>query len=142
MIINQIKVKFFDILTNDLKYHVIDHPQKEKNKQFPCVFLKIQKVSRDFFKNNFRIQVNIKIDIFSNYDGEKEILEMEEAIFAAAQALYDVVGVTYVRQSDFRILDDKSTAVVRKHGIISYSIISAGKVEEDQEDDENNSTNP
>ena len=130
MIINQIKVKFFDILTNDLKYHVIDHPQKEKNKQFPCVLLKIQKVSRDFFKNNFRIQVNIKIDIFSNYDGEKEILEMEEAIFAAAQALYDVVG------------DDKSTAVVRKHGIISYSIISAGKVEEDQEDDENNSTNP
>ena len=137
--ISEIKTKFFDILSNELGYNVVDNP--ERGNDFPCVLLKMGNTTRDLFHNNFRFQIKFKIDIFSNYDGEKEILEMEEAIFAAAQALYDVVGVTYVRQSDFRILDDKSTSVVRKHGIITYTIVSTGMVEE-VEDEQNDSTNP
>lgn len=137
--ISEIKTKFFDILSNELGYNVVDNP--ERGNDFPCVLLKMGNTTRDLFHNNFRFQIKFKIDIFSNYDGEKEILEMEEAIFAAAQALYDVVGVTYVRQSDFRILDDKSTSVVRKHGIITYTIISTGMVEE-VEDEQEDSTNP
>ena len=137
--ISEIKTKFFDILSNELGYNVVDNP--ERGNDFPCVLLKMGNTTRDLFHNNFRFQIKFKIDIFSNYDGEKEVLEMEEAIFAAAQALYDVVGVTYVRQSDFRILDDKSTSVVRKHGIITYTIVSTGMVEE-VEDEQNDSTNP
>lgn len=137
--ISEIKTKFFDILSNELGYNVVDNP--ERGNDFPCVLLKMGNTTRDLFHNNFRFQIKFKIDIFSNYDGEKEILEMEEAIFAAAQALYDVVGVTYVRQSDFRILDDKSTSVVRKHGIITYTIVSTGMVEE-VEDEQDDSTNP
>lgn len=137
--IDKIKVKLFDILSKDLGYNVVDNPERGEN--FPCVFLKLGNTTRDIFRNNFRFQIKFKIDIFSNYDGEKEILEMEEAIFNATQALYDVVGVTYVRQSDFRILDDKSTSVMRKHGIITLSIVSTGMVEE-VEDEQNSSTNP
>lgn len=137
--ISEIKTKFFDILSNELGYNVVDNP--ERGSDFPCVFLKMGNTTRDLFHNNFRFQIKFKIDIFSNYDGEKEILEMEEAIFAAAQALYDVIGVTYVRQSDFRILDDKSTSVVRKHGVITYTIVSTGMVEE-VEDEQDDSTNP
>ena len=137
--ISEIKTKFFDILSNELGYNVVDNP--ERGNDFPCVLLKMGNTTRDLFHNNFRFQIKFKIDIFSNYDGEKEILEMEEAIFAAAQALYDVIGVTYVRQSDFRILDDKSTSVVRKHGIITYTIVSTGMVEE-VEDEQDDSTNP
>ena len=93
--ISEIKTKFFDILSNELGYNVVDNP--ERGNDFPCVLLKMGNTTRDLFHNNFRFQIKFKIDIFSNYDGEKEILEMEEAIFAAAQALYDVIGVTYVR---------------------------------------------
>lgn len=137
--INKIKVKLFDILSKDLGYNVVDNPERGEN--FPCVFLKLGNTTRDIFRNNFRFQIKFKIDIFSNYDGEKEILEMEEAIFNAIQSLYEIDGVTYVRQSDFRILDDKSTSVMRKHGIITLSIVSTGMVEE-VEDEQDSSTNP
>lgn len=137
--INKIKVKLFDILSKDLGYNVVDNPERGEN--FPCVFLKLGNTTRDIFRNNFRFQIKFKIDIFSNYDGEKEILEMESAIFDAIQSLYEIDGVTYVRQSDFRILDDKSTSVMRKHGIITLSIVSTGMVEE-VEDEQNSSTNP
>lgn len=73
----------------------------------------------------------MKIDIFSNYDGEKEILEMEKEIFDKIPQLYEIDGITYIRESDFRIMDDKSTGVVRKHGIITYTILSAGMLEEE-----------
>lgn len=137
--INKIKVKLFDILSKDLGYNVVDNP--ERGESFPCVFLKLGNTTRDIFRNNFRFQIKFKIDIFSNYDGEKEILEMESAIFEAIQSLYEIDGVTYVRQSDFRILDDKSTSVMRKHGIITLSIVSTGMVEE-VEDEQDSSTNP
>lgn len=139
MMIEEIKTKLFEILSDELGYEVADHPNGNKN--FPCVFLKMGNATRDLFHDTFRFQIKFKIDIFSNYDGEKEILEMEEAIFNATQALYDVVGVTYVRQSDFRILDDKSTSVIRKHGIITFTIVSTGMVEE-VEDEQDSSTNP
>lgn len=78
--INQIKKKLFTILSVDLGYNVVDNP--ERNKTFPCVFLKLGNLTRDIFNNNaFRFSIKMKIDIFSNYDGEKEILEMEKAIF-------------------------------------------------------------
>ena len=137
--INKIKVKLFDILSKDLGYNVVDNPERGEN--FPCVFLKLGNTTRDIFRNNFRFQIKFKIDIFSNYDGEKEILEMESEIFDAIQSLYEIDGVTYVRQSDFRILDDKSTSVMRKHGIITLSIVSTGMVEE-VEDEQDSSTNP
>lgn len=137
--IDKIKVKLFDILSKDLGYNVVDNPERGEN--FPCVFLKLGNTTRDIFRNNFRFQIKFKIDIFSNYDGEKEILEMESEIFDAIQSLYEIDGVTYVRQSDFRILDDKSTSVMRKHGIITLSIVSTGMVEE-VEDEQDSSTNP
>lgn len=138
MLINDVKIKFYDILSS-LGYNVVDYP--EETTTFPCVFLKLSGSKRDLFNKNFKFEMKFKIDIFSNYDGEKEIMEMQEEIFNAAQALYDVVGVTYVRESDFRILDDKSTSLVRKHGILIYTIYSAGMVQE-VEDEQDDSTNP
>ena len=74
MMIEEIKTKLFEILSDELGYEVADHPNGNKN--FPCVFLKMGNATRDLFHDTFRFQIKFKIDIFSNYDGEKEILEI------------------------------------------------------------------
>lgn len=137
MLINNLKTKFYEILSG-LNYNVVDYPEGV-GEDFPCVFLKLSSSKRDLFNNNFKYEVKFKIDIFSDYDGDKEIIEMQEAIFEAAQAMYEVDGVTYIRESDFRILDDKSTGVTRKHGVLVYTIYSAGMLKE-VEDEQNSST--
>ena len=45
---------------------------------------------------------------------KKEVLEMEQAIFEKINKLYDIPEVTYVRESSFKIIDDKSTGTVKK----------------------------
>ena len=52
---------------------------------------------------------------------------MESEIFDALEQFYEIDGVTYARESGFRILDDKSTGVFRKHGIISLTFYCTGE---------------
>lgn len=138
IIVNQIKKQIYNILSEDLKYNVMDNPYNMKERTFPYVILNLQNVTRDSYKNSYQYMIKYKIDIFSNYDGEKEILEMEQAIFNHMEKLYDNEFVTYFRESSFRIMDDKSTSVTRKHGIITYTIISTGGIVEDEQTDETN----
>ena len=130
-IIADLKKQIYEILTDKLKYNVQDNPYEQQNKIFPCVILTLQNGKKDAYKNNYVFTTTFKIDIFSNYNGEKEILDMEHEIFEALQSLYINEFVTYVRESGFRILDDKSTAVVRKHGVLQYTIYSVGGIKND-----------
>ena len=69
------------------------------------------------------------VDQFSDYNGEAEILEIEDNITSHISEIYElpeVLGST----TNFRIIDDKSTGVVKKHGIITYNIIVGGKEQE------------
>ena len=128
--ISQLKTELYQILKEDLGYNVTDNPYGEEMKSFPCVLLTVSNTRRDKRKNTYLFSINFKIDIFSEYNGEKEILDMEEEIFDHIQKLYDNEYVTYLREAGFRIIDDKSTGVLRKHGIINYTIYSAGGIEE------------
>ena len=132
--IEQIKTKFYQILSDTLAYNVTDGEHDINT--FPCVILRMGNITRDRSHNVFLYQVKMKVDIFSNYDGEKEILDMEAAIFDELDTLYDLENVTYVKENSFRIIDDKSTAVVRKHGIGTYTIYLTGGLEEQEEDEE------
>lgn len=135
MLTQEIKMKLYSIISS-LGYSVVDRAQGKETDSFPCIRLKLSSLQRDFFENNFVYVLRYQVDIFSNYEGEKEILEIEQNIAQHLTELYEINGVSYVRESDFKILDDKSTSVVRKHGIISYTIKSAGgiKKEDDQSD--------
>ena len=130
-----IKTKLYDILTTDLSYTVMDNPYGTQERTYPYVILTLGNVVRDAYKNAFQNQIKFKIDIFSNYNGEKEVFEMEQAIFEKINKLYEIPEVTYVRESSFKIMDDKSTEVVRKHGIITYTIITSGTYAEVEEPD-------
>jgi len=126
----EIKKKFYDILTSNLGYTVCDTPV-ESRVRFPIVRLRLGNITRDTFQGNFMYCYSYYIDIFSNYNGEKEILLMEEAIYNEMQHLYEVDGVTYAREESFKIMDDKSLGPVRKHGIIKYTVYSNGAIKEE-----------
>lgn len=126
--ISQLKTQLYQILKEDLDYNVTDNPYGEETKSFPYVLVTLSNAHRDKRKNTYLFSVTLKIDIFSDYNGEKEILEMEEEIFDNIEKLYDIELVTYLRESGFRIIDDKSTGVLRKHGIINYTIYSTGGI--------------
>lgn len=132
-----IKTKLYQIISS-LGYNITDRAQGEETNTFPFLKLTLSNLQRDYFQNNFLYTIRYKLDIFSTYEGEKEILEIEESIAQHLKELYDIPGVTYIRESDCKILDDKSTGVVMKHGIISYTIKSAGGAKEINE--QNSST--
>ena len=137
IIIHTIKKQFYNILSNDLNYNVMDNPYQTKERTFPYVLLGINDVNRDSYKNSYQYIIKFKIDIFSDYEGEKEILEMEQDIFNHIEKLYDNEFVTYVRESGFRIMDDKSTGVTRKHAVLYYTVYSTGGLVDEQADETN-----
>ena len=129
----EIKQEIFNMLQNELGYRVTDNPyQQDLEEIFPTVFFTLSNANRVNVKNNgFICNFTFKIDIFSEYNGEKEIILMEEDIAALIPELMErfeyIIGVS---ENSFKILDDKSTSVVRKHGVILYSITAAGQYKE------------
>lgn len=129
--ISEIKTQFYKILTEDLKYNVCDNPNGEELKDYPYLLLTLQECKRERYKDMYSYTTRLKIDIFSNYNGEKEILDMEEAIFNEVQKLWNNEMITYFNENSFRIIDDKSTGIIRKHGIINYVFYCTGGIEDD-----------
>lgn len=139
IIVTAIKKKFYDIITA-LGYTVVDNKESiTEETPFPQIILRINTASRDRIKDVVINKLRFSIDIFSLYDGEAEILDIEQKIFDATRELYDIDNVVYVQESSFRVLDDKSTGVVMKHGVIHYMIVSSG-LEREVEDEQTNST--
>jgi len=130
-IITYLKQQLYSILSEELEYNVMDNPYETEERTFPYLLLTLQDTQRERQKNNNIMKIRFKIDIFSNYSGEKEILEMESAIYNAIQKLWDNEYVTNIRQNAFRIIDDKSTGVLRKHGMITYTFTCGGGITED-----------
>lgn len=130
-IITYLKQQLYSILSEELEYNVMDNPYETEERTFPYLLLTLQDTQRERQKNNSIMKIRFKIDIFSSYSGEKEILEMESAIYNAIQQLWDNEYVTNIRQNAFRIIDDKSTGVVRKHGMITYTFTCGGGITED-----------
>ena len=129
----EVKQEIFNMLQNELGYRVTDNPYQETLEEiFPTVFFTLSNANRVNVKNNgFICNFTFKIDIFSEYNGEKEIILMEEDIAALMPDLLQRFDyIVSVSENSFKILDDKSTAVVRKHGVISYSITVAGQYKE------------
>lgn len=129
----EIKQEIFKMLHDELHYIVTDHPYPNTlENKFPTVFLTTSNSKRMNIKGNgFICTFTFKIDIFSEYNGEKEIIDMEEEIaelFPDLMQRFDYI--ISVAESNFKILDDKSTAVILKHGIITYTVTTAGQYKE------------
>lgn len=64
----------------------------------------------------------VTFDIFSTYNGEKEVIDIKNIIEEHIICLYDLDKVNYVQMSAFNILNEESP--IRKHGILTYRILS------------------
>lgn len=131
-----IKTQLLD-LVQGLGYNITDNGTYKEN--FPWLMLRTNRfVSID--SNDVRYQLcSFIIDIFSTYNGEKEILDIVEDINNHLQELRNNNPyITQVSQTNLKIIGDKETGPVRKHGIASYQFILTFGLEE--EDEETNST--
>lgn len=115
----------------------LGHPVRDTNTYsttYPMITLRLSNANREE-KNQIVLQkVVYVIDIFSTYNGEKEILDINdkinEKLFMLPQRNKHI---TAMKQQNCLILDDKETGVVRKHGVLIYEFLltsALGEVEE------------
>lgn len=78
------------------------------------------------FKTKVR-QTNIYItfNIFSAYDGEKEVLKIKDTIDKEMENLYSLDKISYFEMSGFNILSEEKP--LKKHGVLRYRILSTSK---------------
>jgi len=117
--VNELKKQLVALLKK-LGYNIKDGGQYEE--QFPWLIVRTSGHNRvDAY--DIRIdQISLTIDIFSNYPGEKEILEIIENIGNNIQEIkMNNEKVLNIVQHQCRILGDKATGPVRKHGVITYT---------------------
>ena len=95
--------------------------------------------------NSFNVNVSsatLVLDIFSKYPGEKEIIDIVENIGAHLNEVQENnPDVMFAYQKTLKILDDKSTGPVRKHGVVVYEFLLGYGVAPVEEEVPNESEN-
>ena len=132
--LKRIKERFYS-LVKGLNYNITDNGTYSES--FPWLMLRLGNATN---LNTFDLRVNaisLTLDIFSTYNGELEIIDIVEDITAHLNDLIkEMPELLYAYQKTFKILDDKSTGPVRKHGIVVYDFL-LGQSEREVPDDTN-----
>lgn len=69
-------------------------------------------------------KITLVLDIFSQYNGEKEIIQVIDKIGGNLKNfVLEHPEILYCFQRTVKILDDKATGPVRKHGLVSYEFL-------------------
>lgn len=69
-------------------------------------------------------KITLVLDIFSQYNGEREIIKAIDKIADNLEPfILNHPEVLYCYQKTVKILDDKTTGPVRKHGVVSYEFL-------------------
>lgn len=127
--LEQIKNQLCELIRS-LGYSCSDNGTYEE--EFPYLLIRTgnqQAYRGRDFKNEY---ITIIVDVFSTYNGEKEIIDINSNILNHIQSLMDTnPEITAISQSSFLIIGDKKTGPVRKHGILKYDFITASSFLED-----------
>lgn len=125
--VSELKSNFFQMI-KDLGYFITDNRNYTK-KEYPWLLLRL--TNDQFIQSNdiFSHRVVLTLDIFSTYSGEKEILEIVDNIAQNLRAFQNKhPEILFVFQKSCKIIDDKETGPVKKHGIISYEFMLGNAV--------------
>lgn len=119
--ITKIKESIIELMSN-LGYNVDDNGFYRE--EFPWLMLRISNQSESY-TNDLTIQViDFAIDIFSAYNGEKEIFEIKDNITKPILDMGNSMPeVLFSQLKTFKVLDDKSTGPIRKHGVLVYRFL-------------------
>lgn len=136
--LEKIKTQFVQLLKS-LGYNCTDNGVYKE--EFPWLMVKTggyqSAVSLDIRYD----VIKLYLDIFSQYNGEKEIIEISEDIINHLQDLRQTCPeITAVGQTALTIIGDKATGPVRKHGILTYTFVLASGLLEEEEDEAASST--
>lgn len=134
MVIN-LKKKFYTLIHN-LGYNITDNGAYVEN--FPWLMLRL---TDSQFLQSIDTSINrvvLTLDVFSTYAGEQEIMEISENITNHLQSFQNEnPEILFAYQKMFKILDDKATGPVRKHGVINYEfLLGQGLIPEEEAPDE------
>lgn len=129
--ITQLKVQFKTILET-LGYPIRDN--NTYNTTYPMITLRLSNTNYEERNGIALRKIVYVVDIFSTYNGEKEILDINDKINEKLFMLpQQNQHITAMKQQNCLILDDKETGVVRKHGVLTYEFLltsALGEVEE------------
>lgn len=139
MMLEKLKSQFYSLL-KELGYNITDHAEYKEN--FPWLMLRTNGYTAFRSFNTNISNITLTLDIFSTYSGEKEIIEIVENIESHLSELrQNNPEVLYCYQKTMKILDDKATGPVRKHGVITYEFLMGYGVEFDKEVPDNGTEN-
>lgn len=126
----KLKNQFYSLIKS-LGYNITDNGNYIES--FPWLMLRLtnDEFSRSYDTINHKVVLTL--DIFSTYAGEKEILEIVKNI---TNSLWDFQQshseILYANQKMFKILDDKLTGPVKKHGVVNYEFyLGQGLIQEE-----------
>lgn len=129
-----IKEQFYNLLKS-LGYKVTDNGTYKED--FPWLMLTTGNYQSSVSLDIRYDVITLKLDIFSTYNGEKEIIQISENIVNHLQGLRkNNPDITAITQKKMTIIGDKETGPVRKHGILTYQfLVTSGLDLEDNNDD-------
>lgn len=124
--LNEVKTQVYQLIKN-LGYNITDNGTYKEN--FPWLMLK---TTGHTLRTSLDLRYDVitfNLDIFSTYAGEEEIINIVDNIANHLDDLRSVnPNITAIAQTAMKIIPDKETGPVRKHGIVTYRImLAAGK---------------
>lgn len=136
--LEKLKTDFYAMLMG-LGYKVSDNRQFEEGSS-PWLVLRSNGYQRVHCIGLRMSKITLVLDVFSQYNGEREIILVVDKIADCLEEfLAEHPEVLFCHQKTMKILDDKTTGPVRKHGVISYEFLMGidMPVEEETEGEEN-----
>ena len=130
--ISKVKTELYNLI-KELGYNITDNG--DFHEDFPWLMLKTSGATAFQTIDTAYTTIVFSLDIFSTYSGEKEILAIIDNITSHLNDLLKIdKSITYIQQTSTKILGDKATGPVRKHGIVNYSVIVASPIGEEVPD--------
>lgn len=127
----QLKSQFYSLI-KEKGYNITDNA--EYREKFPWLMLRTNGYQ---VLNSFNMKMSnatLVLDIFSQYSGEKEIIEIVEDIQELLMELQNNnPAILFAYQKSLKILDDKATGPVRKHGVVVYEFLMGHGLEMPEE---------
>ena len=127
--ISKVKTELYNLI-KELGYNITDNG--DFHEDFPWLMLKTSGATAFQTMDTAYTNIVFSLDIFSTYSGEKEILAIIDNITSHLNDLLKIdKNIIYIQQTSTKILGDKATGPVRKHGIVNYSVIVASPIGEE-----------
>lgn len=120
--LEKLKTDFYAMLV-ELGLNVSDNRNFEEGES-PWMMLRTNGYQRVQSFGLSASKITLVLDIFSQYNGEREIIKVIDKVASNLEPfILQHPEVLYCFQKTVKILDDKTTGPVRKHGVVSYEFL-------------------